>query len=73
MIYRTVFVALSMTTKEVFKQIVSEHKWYAPFMSAQAAFLFKRRFTNGELKDSTIKKWFAKFGYSQNEVTWKKK
>jgi hypothetical protein len=61
-----------MTTKQVFKQITSEHKWYAPFMSAQAAFLFKRRFVNGELKDTTIQKLFAKFGYSQNEVTWKK-
>ena len=42
-------------------------------MSAQAAFLFKRRFVKGELKHSTISKWFAKFGYEQNEVTWKKK
>lgn len=42
-------------------------------MSAQAAFLFKRRFINGELKESTIKRWFAKFGYEQNEVTWVKK
>jgi hypothetical protein len=61
-----------MTTPELFKLITSEHKWYAPYMSAQAAFLFKRRFINGELKESTIKRWFAKFGYVQNEVTWTK-
>lgn len=62
-----------MTTPELFKLITSEYKWYAPYMSAQAAFLFKRRFINGELKESTIKRWFAKFGYVQNEVTWKRK
>jgi hypothetical protein len=60
-----------MTTKEVFKQIVSEHKWYAPYMSAQAAFLFKRRFVKGELKQTTIDRLFAKFGY-ENQVIWKK-
>lgn len=62
-----------MTTTEVFNQIISEHKWYAPYMSAQAAFLFKKRFVKGELKQSTIKRAFAKFGYEQNEVTWKRK
>lgn len=42
-------------------------------MSAQAAFLFKKRFVKGELKHSTIERAFAKFGYEQNEVTWKRK
>ena len=62
-----------MTTSEVFNQITKEHKWYAPFMSAQSAFLFKKRFVKGELKHSTIERVFAKFGYSQNEVKWNKK
>lgn len=62
-----------MTTTEVFNQIISEHKWYAPYMSAQAAFLFKRRFIKGELKHSTIERMFEKFGFEKNEVTWKKK
>jgi len=61
-----------MNTEQIFKLITSEHKWYAPYMSAQAAFLFKRRFLNGELKESTIKRWFSKFGYYQNEITWTK-
>lgn len=41
-------------------------------MSAQAAFLFKCRFVKGELKQNTIDRLFAKFGY-ENEVVWKKK
>lgn len=60
-----------MTTTEVFNQIISEHKWYAPYMSAQAALLFKKRFLRGELKHSTIERMFEKFGFEQNEVTWK--
>lgn len=71
MIYRNVYIRI-MTTTQVFNQITKEHKWYAPYMSAQAAFLFKKRFVDGKLKHSTIKKWFAKFGYQINEVTWNK-
>lgn len=62
-----------MTTNEVFNQIISEHKWYAPYMSAQAAFLFKKRFVKGELKHSTIERMFEIFGFEKNEVTWKRK
>lgn len=72
MVNRNVYFS-NMTTSEVFKLIISEHKWYAPYMSAQAAFLFKKRFVKGELKHSTIERMFEKFGFEQNEVTWKRK
>ncbi|MFY8165211.1 MAG: hypothetical protein ACOVJ8_01385 [Sediminibacterium sp.] len=61
-----------MTTSEVFNQITKEHKWYAPYMSAQSAYLFKKRFVNGKLKQSSIESIFAKFGYSQEQVKWNK-
>lgn len=69
-----------MKTEQVFNEIVSEPKWYANlpngkggFMSAQLASMFKRNFKRGTLKQSTINRFFAKFGYEQNEVTWTKK
>lgn len=62
-----------MTNKQVFVLITSEPKWYAPYMSAQLASMFKRNFINGTMKDATIKRWFAKFGYEQEEVKWKRK
>ena len=60
-----------MTTKEVFKEITGRFKWYQP-RSEQWAFSFKLRFAKGQVKLSTLEKVFAKFGYVQNEVTWKR-
>lgn len=66
-----------MTTTEVFHEIVTRNqdvqgkKWYAGYMSPQAAFLFKKRFVSGKMKESTVLRWFAEFGYEM-EVNWKK-
>jgi hypothetical protein len=62
-----------MTAKEVFKEITSVPKWYGGYISAQYASNIKRKFISGELSDVTLNRFFAKFGYSQNEVTWIKK
>jgi hypothetical protein len=62
-----------MTAKEVFKEITSIPKWYAGYISAQYASNIKRQFVMGKLSDVTLNRLFDKFGYSQNEITWKKK
>lgn len=61
-----------MTTPDLFKQIVSEHKWYAPFMSVQQASRIKRLHYNGKHKSNFYVMFFAKFGYIQEEIKWKK-
>ena len=62
-----------MTTKDVFKEILSIHKWYAIMgKSQQWGFSMRIRFNKGQVKISTLEKVFAKFGYEQNEVKWKK-
>jgi len=65
-------IDLRMTTNQLFKQIVSEHKWYAPYMSVQQASRIKRMHHNNKHKSNFYVRFFARFGYTQNEVTWKK-
>jgi hypothetical protein len=62
-----------MTTEEVFKEITSEPKWYAGKFSAQIASRIKRHYKNGIYRPDSLVRLFAKFGYSQNEITWEKK
>lgn len=65
---------ITLTTKEVFKEILSIHKWYARIgKSQQWGFSMQVRFNKGQVKQSTMAKVFERFGYEQNEVTWKKK
>lgn len=68
----TTFPTHFYTTSELFKVITSEFKWYKP-KSEQWAYSIKRRFAKGQIKQSTLIALFAKFGYEQNEITWKKK
>lgn len=41
--------------------------------SQQWGFSMRIRFNKGQVKLSTLEKVFSKFGYEQNEVTWKKR
>jgi hypothetical protein len=59
-----------MTEQQVFEKITSERKWYAPFMTAQTAGAYVRRFKAGTLKPATLKHFFGLFGYKPNEVEW---
>jgi nitric oxide synthase oxygenase domain/subunit len=59
-----------MNEEQVFEKITSEYKWYAPFMSAQTAGTYVRRFKAGTLKPSTLKRFFGLFGYQPKKVEW---
>lgn len=61
-----------MTTAQLFTKIVSEHKWYAPFMSVQQASRIKRLHYAGKHQMNFYNRFFARFGYTQNEITWSK-
>lgn len=61
-----------MTTEEVLKEITSTPKWYAGKFSAQIASRIKRHIKKGIYRPDSMQRLFAKFGYQQNEVTWKK-
>ena len=60
-----------MTTKQVFKEVTSQFKWYAS-RSEQWAFSFKRRFAKGQVKLSTIASLFYEHGYSMQDIEWDK-
>jgi hypothetical protein len=59
-----------MTEQQVFKRIISDFKWYAPYMNAQRAGAYVRRFKAGTLKPATKKHFFGLFGYEPKEVEW---
>lgn len=62
-----------MNTEQVFKEITNEPKWYAGKFSPQIASRIKRHYKKGIYRPDSLIRLFAKFGYEQNEVTWKKK
>ena len=74
------FIFVLMETKEIFKEITSQPKWYADmvarngkFHNAQSANRIKARFNDGTLPEKTIEKIFNHFKYYKNTVTWVKK
>lgn len=62
-----------MTTAQLFTKIISEHKWYAPFMSVQQASRIKRLHHNGQHKMNFYVRFFGKFGYTLTPGSWDKK
>lgn len=58
-----------MDTSQVFAEIISKFKWYAP-KSEQWAYSFKRRFKKGQVKQSTLIEFFGKFGYIHEDIKW---
>lgn len=64
-----------MTTIEALQSIIQADKWYK-ISEDETNCTYVRvtalRILNGTAKPKTIEKFFAKFGYEQNEVTWKK-
>lgn len=63
---------VNMTSQQVLKEITSEPKWYAGKFSPQIASRIKRHIKKGIYRPDSLERLFAKFGYVQNEVTWKK-
>lgn len=61
-----------MTTDQLFTHLTSEPKWYAGKFSPQIASRIKRHYKKGIYRPDSLVRLFAKFGYTQNEVTWKK-
>lgn len=55
-----------MTQEEILKEITKEHKWYINHYSQGYASQLVSRLKNGQLKESTIKSFFGKFGYVLN-------
>lgn len=60
-----------MTTDQVFNTIIKAQSWAKTAgFSKQNAFAFKKRYRAGVVKQATLNRLFAKFGYYQDEVTY---
>jgi hypothetical protein len=59
--------------EKLFKEITSVHKWYAGKMSAQHASMIKRKHKKGEYSLAFYDRFFGRFGYEIENITWKKK
>lgn len=56
-----------MEESKIFTKIVSEHKWYVGFCSADYASKLKKRYYKGSLKQSTVENMLNHFGYYKTE------
>lgn len=61
-----------MTQREVVMQIASKPKWYLGKMKQQTASAFLKRYNNGTVKLTTIKRVFMLFGYEGSFNDWHK-
>jgi hypothetical protein len=61
-----------MTTNEVLSELNARTKPYIKVMPQSTYSRTIRDIKNGNCKQKTMQDFFAKFGYTQNEVTWKK-
>ena len=62
-----------MTTEEVIEDLSTLVKPYMGIIPQSTYSRTLRDIKNGNCKPKTMHKFFALFGYSQNEVTWEKK
>jgi enoyl reductase-like protein len=62
-----------MTTEEVINELNSLVKPYIGKVPQSTYSRTLRDIKNGNCKPKTMQEFFAKFGYEQNEVTWKRK
>lgn len=61
-----------MNTKEVYNELKSRVKPYINIMPQSTFSNTMASIKNETCKPKTMKLFFAKFGYTQNETTWKK-
>jgi len=63
-----------MNTEQVIKEIELLPKPYTHISMKQGTYSRTvRDIKHGHAKDSTVKAFFAKFGYEQEEIQWRKK
>lgn len=62
-----------MTTAEVINELNCRVKPYIGVMPQSTYSRTIRDIKNGNCKQKTMQDFFFKFGYEQNEVTWKRK
>lgn len=62
-----------MTTNEVLNELSGLTKPYIKVVPQSTYSRTIRDIKNGNCKPKTMQTFFAKFGYEQNEVTWKRK
>ena len=61
-----------MTTEEVLSEITLTKKFHIGIVKQSTASRIIKRIRLGTCSINSLKRFFAKFGYEQNEVIWKK-
>lgn len=61
-----------MTTEEVLAEITSTKKFHIGIVKQSTASRIIKRIRLGTCSINSLRKFFTKFGYEQNEVTWKR-